>query len=193
MSLKRLFTALTIGLPLVAGASDWTMLKENSRLEFTASYDQTPFDGRFESFDVSLDFDPASPAKAKLEVTVDITTVDTDNTERDEALADSDWFHFESHPRARFLVKGFDAPTNGSFTADGELELKGITRAQRIQFTWRRSGQGAVLDGVAWMDGEADVNRIDYDIGGGDWADPDLIGHWVKVRFHVEFEPRIDP
>ncbi len=171
---------------LQVNAADWVMYSAESKLGFTASYDGGGFSGEFESFEVSLDFDTDSPATAVLEVSVDVTSVNTQNSDRDSALAGSDWFDFDTHPVASYRVSGFQHRGGNDYVANGALTLKGAIRDVPIEFTYTVTEDAVSVRGRAIMAGHAEINRMDFNVGSGDWEDPDLIGHEVYVEFDLK-------
>lgn len=159
-----------------------------SRLNFTATYDQSPFDGRFKDFAVRFWFDPREPAGARLEVTVDVTSVETRNSDRDEALAEAEWFDFANHPEARYTASGVSEGRERAYRTTGDLTLKGITRQVPVEFDWIADSRGARVVGRVVMRGDTEIDRMRFDVGTGEWADPELIGHMVEVRFDLRLE-----
>jgi len=164
---------------------EWIMAPE-STLTFSASYDQEPFFGRFKSFAVHVQFDPKAPEQARLSVTVEVASLDTDNEDRDETLANDDWFDFVRFPQARFTAAGFRSLGGNRYSATGTLDLKGIVHQQPITFRWITDTKNAAhIQGTAEMTGNTVVDRLLFGIGSGDWADTDLIGAKVAVDFDV--------
>jgi polyisoprenoid-binding protein YceI len=66
-------------------------------------------------------------ASSSLEVSVDVTTVDSGHAGRDEHLQSPDYLDSARHPTMTFRSTGFEEGANG-WTVAGELTLKGITR-----------------------------------------------------------------
>ncbi len=179
--------ALLSGLLLNAGwvgAAEWSLDAEASELNFVASYDGEPVNGRFEQFTLMLDFATDVPSLA-LTVDIDLASVDTRNGDRDEALRGSDWFAVKRKANAVYSAKAVERLDDGRWRAAGQLELKGIVRSVPIEFTWETDGNRAQVSGIARMVGDAELNRMNFDVGTGDWADPDVIGHQVDVVFNL--------
>jgi polyisoprenoid-binding protein YceI len=72
------------------------------------------------------------PAGSSLEVTVDVTTVQSGNAGRDEHLQVADYFDSANHPTMTYRSTGFVEGPSG-WTVDGELTLKGTTRPLSLQ------------------------------------------------------------
>src|ERR1700752_5215158 len=79
--------------PAPALARDWSV-REGSRLGFTAAWEGADFDGVFHRFDAAIAFDPKDLAASRFDVKVDVTSADTQSSDRDEALADPEWFDY---------------------------------------------------------------------------------------------------
>ncbi len=182
--LKRMLPfARTLGAVLLvtwAGAgqaADWNVL-ENSRLGFTGTQSGTPFNGRFEQFDAVIHFDEQQLSDSRFEVTIDTTSVNTNSAERDEILSTSDWFHFRQFTDATFKTKSFTQ--NGDrYEALGDLTIRGITREVVLSFTWTAHGEEAKLQGEALLD------RRDFEVGIGEWASDSMVGYDVKVTVEL--------
>src|SRR3546814_14805572 len=67
-------------------------------------------------------------------------------------------------------------------SADGTLELRGVSKPVTLTFTWT-PGAAPVLAG------KATVKRLDFGVGGGDWADTDAIPNEVAVSTRVVLKP----
>ncbi|MEG3191364.1 YceI family protein [Lysobacter sp. D1-1-M9] len=153
-----------------------------STLAFATEYQGEVFVGRFPQFDTRLSFDPQQLATARLEVAITLAGADTDNIERDETLQGHDFFDVARSPVAHFSADRFRSLGDGRYVADGTLTLRGVSRPVALAFTWT-PGERPVLTG------RATVRRLDYGVGGGDWADTDLLPDAVAVSTRVVFVP----
>ena len=100
-----------------------------STLEFTFLQAGAHNKGRFTRFPLSFDFSPASAA-GRLEVTVEMGSLDTGDHERDDTLRSADLFNVAKFPQAHFLATQFNKTTAG-FEALGKLTIRGVTRDTR--------------------------------------------------------------
>ena len=175
-------------LPLFVGcihapswAVDWQINYDQSRLGFIASYDEIDFEGRFEEFLGDIDFDPEAMQDGSFNVSVVISSVNSDSPDRDEGMLTEDWFDSERHPNASFVSSGFESTnTSDAYRASGDLTIKGISAPVVLDFTWTRTGDSARLRG------RSAVKRTDFAIGTGDWETDDTIGFDVTIVFDLE-------
>jgi len=154
------------------------------RLEFSAIQAGAKFTGAFTRFRVALDFDPAHPGQGRLDVTVDVTSIDTQDPERDEVLRSADFFWVEKHPQAVFRAAGFER-AGARWRAAGELTIRGVTQAVPVTFTLAP----AASDGPAVMQGGTTLSRLAFGLGQRDWASTGWVGDAVDVRFELELRP----
>ncbi|GAB3349494.1 YceI family protein [Lysobacter tyrosinilyticus] len=182
------FPRLVLGIALTAAsaispafAADYVQTAGSS-LTFASSYDGEAFSGRFPSFATKFSFDPAKLATSKLDVTIALTGSTTANPERDDTLKGSDFFNVTKFPQARYTATKFRALGGNKFAADGILSLHGVSKPVTLAFTWT-PGAKPVLTG------KAIVKRLDFGIGGGDWADTSTLPNDVAVSTKVVFAP----
>jgi polyisoprenoid-binding protein YceI len=160
-----------------ATAADWKPLS-GSTLGFTGSFQGESFEGRFEKFDAQIRFDPAKLSESRFDVRIDLGTADTQNDDRDVMLRSEDFFDSRKRPEARFVASRFRALGGNRFIADGVLTLNGISKAVPLSFSWIAGAKPA-------LDGEAQLKRLDFAVGSGDWADTELLPNEVKVHTHL--------
>ncbi|MGN6730035.1 MAG: YceI family protein [Rhodanobacteraceae bacterium] len=179
----RIGLALLLLLPLAAHAREWKVDAAHSTLTFTGTYQGESFEGRFKRFDAKVNYDPGDLAHANFDVMVDIASVDTANTERDQALPGKAFFDTAQFPRAHFVTTRFRKATNGQVLADGTLSLRGISKPVTLAVKFAQAGSGATLEV------DTTLRRLDFGIGTGDWSDTSMIGNGVTVRGHLALRP----
>src|SRR5262245_51776467 len=179
---RILFCALcaTVSLPAFA-AREWTP-REGGRLGFVASWEGIEFEGVFHRFDAAVAFDPTDLAGSRFEVKVDVTSADTQSSDRDEGLADPEWFDYAKFPQATFESSSIKSLGEGKYEAAGTLTIKGISHDITFPFAWEEH------DRVAHLKGETMLKRTDYHIGEGEWAEDNTVGFDVRVNVDLTLE-----
>ena len=169
---------LAAGLAPQVLAADY--VQQRGGLSFVGQYQGETFTGLFPGFSTRLQFDPANPAAAKLDVEIPLAGADTRNGERDSTLKGADFFNVARFATARYSAQGFTALGGERYRADGTLQLRGISKPVSLTFTLS-GGDNPVLVG------QAVVKRLDFDIGAGDWADLSIIPNNIDVATRVTF------
>jgi polyisoprenoid-binding protein YceI len=151
-----------------------------SVLEFNFSQAGAQNKGRFKRFTSTFDFSPDNLTASRLEVTVEVATVDSGDQERDDTLRDGELFAVKKFPQAHFSAAQILKTASG-YEAVGKLTLRDATRDLRVPFTFRSaSEQGA---NVGYMSGKTTLKRLDFGVGQGDWKATDQVGNEVGVSF----------
>jgi polyisoprenoid-binding protein YceI len=151
-----------------------------SALEFTFMQAGAQNKGKFTRFPVTFDFAPGNLAGSRLEVTVEIGSLDTGDKERDDTLRSADLFAVAKFPQAHFSASQFVRTASG-FEAVGKLTIRGVTRDARVPFTFRTADEHGVA--VGYMSGKTSIRRLDFGVGQGDWRATDQVGNEVGVSF----------
>lgn len=181
--MKRLATLLALALPFAATAADYAVQPAASTLGFSDTFQGEAFNGHFGQWTAAISYDPANLAGSKFDVEVALASVKTGDKDRDGALPGADFFDVAKFPKAHFVSTGFHQ--NGArVIADGNLTLRGVTKPVSLDVTFKPQGKGATLD-VAGT-----VKRLDFGVGGGDYADTSVIGADVKITAHLQLAPK---
>ncbi len=84
--------------------------------------------GRFNKFDGDFTYDPKQPESAKITMTIDTASVDSNHAERDKHLRSEDFLHVEKFPSAKFISKRIEVLGETQARVHGELTLKDVTK-----------------------------------------------------------------
>ena len=96
--------------------------------------------GKFAKFPVTLDAAADGSAASKLDVTVDMTTMDSGDKDRDDTLRGPDLFSVAKFTQAHFTAIQI-TKTAAGFDALGKLTIRGVTRDQHVLFTLRAANE----------------------------------------------------
>ncbi|MCB1628790.1 MAG: YceI family protein [Xanthomonadales bacterium] len=170
-------SVLALALMGTATAADHRVSAEDSTLAFSGKVDGEAFDGQFHRFYGQIRFDADDLAKTHFAIDIETGSVDTDSSERDEALATPEWFNSALFPAARFEAEGARVDGDG-YRSDGQLTIRGRPRPVSLHYALSEDGSR--------LRGSARLNRIDWGLGGDDWADDEMVAHAVEVRVDVQ-------
>jgi len=94
--------------------------------------------GRFTKFEGQI-VTAEDPLKSEVTATIDMSSVDTANSTRDQHLRTADFFEVEKYPTMSYQSTGI-MPDGDGFLMEGELTLKGVTLP--VQLTLEMNGFG---------------------------------------------------
>lgn len=167
----------------IASAATYSAGPASSRLEFTGVQAGAPFTALFHQFSAAVELDPAAPATAHIEVTIDMKSVDSGDKDRDDTMRGADIFDVAHFPTARYVTRSVTRTATG-FSAVGALTLRGVTKDVPIEFKFASAAAGATLSGTA------ELKRLDFGVGRGDWKNTDWVADAVKVAFTLDLKPK---
>jgi polyisoprenoid-binding protein YceI len=154
-----------------------------SRLEFTGVQAGAPFKGVFHQFTTAVDFDPAALATARIEVTIDMNSADSGDKDRDGTMRGADIFDAAHFPTAHYLTRSVTRTATG-FSAVGALTLRGVTKDVPLEFKFAPGAAGASLSGTA------ELKRLDFGVGRGDWKSTEWVADAVKITFSLNLKAK---
>ena len=97
-------------------------------------------EGRFNRFRGSFDYDEANPANNRVEVEIDVASLDSNHAERDKHLRSARFFDVKKYPKATFVSTAWVDHGDGTATLKGRFTLRGVTRDIELDVT--RMGAG---------------------------------------------------
>jgi polyisoprenoid-binding protein YceI len=156
-------------------AAGWNVAYAKSKLGFTVQWSNEPFSASFKSWKADIDFDPADLAHAHAAVTIDMASEASDEEDFDSGIRGGLGFDTQQFATAKFVTTGFAHKSGNNYVATGNLTIRGVTKPVTLPFTLAVSGK------TAHMTGSAQVMRLDFGIGEGEWAGDTPVSHAVTV------------
>src|SRR5215208_1104803 len=77
--------------------------------------------GRFGGITGAVTLDESNPATSKVDVTIDVSTIDTRQEQRDGHLRSPDFFDVANYPSMHFVSKRIEGDLTDEFTLIGDL------------------------------------------------------------------------
>jgi polyisoprenoid-binding protein YceI len=162
---------------LALAATQWTLQPKQSKLTFVGTQAEAEFEGTFDRFTADIKFDPQDLAGSRFDVKIDMASVNSRDSSRDDTIKSEELFAVKQYPTSHYVADEFTAKGPGKYAAAGKLTLRNVTREVPIEFTFEKK------DGSAWLKGSASLKRLDFGVGQGEWQDTESVGNDVKVRF----------
>lgn len=156
-----LFSAFTL-------APQWSIDSDNSKLTFQIKNMGMWVDGSFDKVSGDVTFNPDDLGNSSVSATVDASSINTDNNQRDTHLRNPDYFEVETYPALSFKSRAFTKGKNGYFVT-GTLTIKDVSKSVTLPFTFEDNT----------FKGSFSINRVDYNVGESSW----VMGDKVNVKF----------
>ncbi|HEU5326924.1 MAG: YceI family protein [Thermomicrobiales bacterium] len=120
--------------------------------------------GRFTKVEGTVELDEANPANSSVVATVDTTSVDTGNAQRDGHLRTDDFFNAEQYPTATFRSTRIEQMDDERAKVYGDLTIRGVTSPVVLDAEFEGQGKDAYGKQRAGFTATTAINRLDYGI-----------------------------
>lgn len=143
--------------------------------------------GSFESFDLTV-VTGEDPKDSSVTASIDITSVNTGQKDRDNHLRTSDFFLADEFPTMTFVSTAFDVKNDEDFTVTGDLTLRGVTKSVVLKGEFG----GIVTDGYGQTKAGATLTtKIDRTDFGVNWnaaleAGGFTLGNDVTITLEIQ-------
>lgn len=164
-ALATAFAAMAIS-PLTQ-AADYVIDTEGAHafIQFRVSHLGYSFvEGRFNTFAGTFSFDDKNVAAAKIELTIDTKSVDSNHAARDKHLRSGDFLNVDKHDKATFVSTKIVPKTAGQFDVVGNFTFNGITKEITINAQKVGEGQDPWGGYRAGFTGTSAINLSDFAI-----------------------------
>jgi len=164
----------------------WKIDPAHTGVTFTAEYmSVTDVEGKFTEFFGTVFTTGTSFDGAEVNMTIQASSIDTDNDKRDGHLQSEDFLYVEKYPEIKFKSLSFIKETGDNYKVRGALTIRGITKTEVFDVIHKgtidmgdQERAGFTLTGT--------INRFDY---GVDWsksfAKGLVVGEEIKIKCDV--------
>jgi polyisoprenoid-binding protein YceI len=144
-------------------AGTWAIDPVHSEVSFVVRHMMvSKVRGRFDKFEGTF-VTAEDPLSSSVTAKVDLTSINTGQEQRDAHIRSADFFEVEKYPEMTFTSTGIKSGEEG-FILEGDLTLKGVTKA--VAFNLELSGFGPDAYGGtrAGFSASTQINRLDYGV-----------------------------
>ena len=176
----------TTALPLAVG--DWRVDPAHSSVTFAIRHlGLSKVRGRFDDFDATLSVGHHLD-DTHIDAVVTMSSINTNNADRDAHLQSSDFFAVETNPTMQFRSTRITPRADG-YLMQGELTIKGITRSIELPVDFLGS-ENTDTEAHAGFSAVGELRRSDYGIKFGllpMGADGLAMADLVKFELDLQF------
>lgn len=139
--------------------------------------------GTFDDFTGTFSYDPENPSESSVDVTVDVSSLDTAHAERDKHILSSDFLDASKYPQATFESTGFEPTGEGEGELSGELTLHGQTQPITMHVEHIGGGEDPWGGYRQGFEGSTTLEPADYGIDMSKYPEP-----MRQLELYVTFE-----
>lgn len=149
--------------------------------------------GRFTGVDGTVHI-AADLTASTIDVTVDMATVESGWTPRDDSLRSAHWFDVDRHPTARFRSTAITLDGTGG-TVTGDLTIRGVTHPVVLDVEYLGSAHDPWGNDRAAFRATTAVNREDFGVTNAMALDSGrlLVSKRIQLELELELIRQADP
>jgi polyisoprenoid-binding protein YceI len=171
-------------------ASTWSLDKSHSSVKFSVQHLViSEVEGTFKMFDGNVASPASDFSNAKVNFTVDVASINTDDEKRDGHLKSDDFFNTEKFPKMSFTSTSFKKVKGNIYTLEGNLTIRDVTKKVKFAVVYGGTVKDPWGNTKAGFKATGKVNRKEY---GLKWnalteAGGAVVGDDVNMVINVEF------
>jgi polyisoprenoid-binding protein YceI len=192
--MKRLISFFIVAVlmaPLNLFASTWIIDSDHTTAQFKVKHLMiSNVKGVFEKVSGTLTLDDKDISRSKVDVVINIASVNTNIKKRDDHLRSADFFDAATFPTMIFTSSKVEQTGIGKLKVSGNLTIKGVTKpvvldvdglTSEIKDPWGNTRRGASAT--------TSVNRKDFGVNWSGKMDNGgaVVGEDVSIQLEVEF------
>lgn len=167
----------------------WNFDKAHSFVHFTVKHMViSEVEGQFTKFDGEIKTTKNDFSDAKINFTVNINSVSTDNEKRDNHLKSADFFDVAKYPKMTFVSTSIENISDGKYNLKGNLTLHGVTKPITLKMTYDGTIKDPWGNTRAGLKVSGTINRINFGLKYNSTMEAGglLIGEDVNISRKVE-------
>jgi polyisoprenoid-binding protein YceI len=143
----------------------WTVDKAHSNVKFTVTHMMvSDVDGVFKNYDATIVANKPDFSDAKVQVTIQTSSITTDNEKRDQDISSPDFFDVATYPTMTFVSTGISKSSDKHYKLKGNLMLHGVTKPVEFILWYRGTTQSNKLDDAGFQL-TGTIKRSDFNLG----------------------------
>ena len=142
----------------------WTVDQAHSNVKFTVTHlVVSEVEGSFKLFDGAMENSKADLSDARINFSVDVNSINTDNEKRDGHLKSDDFFAADKYPQMKFTSTSMKAVGDNKYKLAGNLTIRDVTKPVVFDVTY---GGSVAAMGTTKLGFKAQttINRFDYNL-----------------------------
>jgi len=173
-----------------ATTTKWVLDPMHSEVQFKVKHLViSTVSGFFKSFEGSLETENDDFEDAKISFALNIDSIDTNQTQRDEHLKSPDFFDAAQYPQITFSSTSFKKTDDDEFELVGDLTIKGVTKQVKLNAEFGGSTDDFYGNTKAGFEVTGKINRKDFGLtwDGVTEAGSIVVGEEIKLTINVQF------
>jgi len=174
----------------MATATKWVLDPMHSEVQFKVKHLViSTVSGFFKSFEGELITENDDFTGAEIDFSLDIDSIDTNQSQRDGHLKSAEFFDAETYPKITFKSTSFTKAGDDEYKLAGDLTIKGITKRVTLAVEFGGAATDFYGNTKAGFEITGKINRKEFGLtwDGVTEAGSIVLGEDIKLLINVQF------
>jgi polyisoprenoid-binding protein YceI len=148
---------------VISAQTNWGVDASHSNVRFSVSHLViSEAEGNFKTFDGKVTSTGNDFNDAKVEFSIDVNSINTDNEGRDKHLKGDDFFNAEKYPKMTFKSTSFKKVDGKKYILTGDLTIRDVTKSVTFDVNHMGVTKDPWGNTKAGFKATSSINRKDY-------------------------------
>ena len=144
-------------------AQTWGFDKTHSQIKFAVTHLViSEVEGEFTSFEGKVVSESEDFSGASVEFSAQVSSIDTENEQRDGHLQSPDFFNAAEYPTLSFVSSSFEKKSGNKYELKGELTMHGVTKPITLDVTYGGTVKDPYGNTKAGFKLRGELSRFEY-------------------------------
>ena len=162
--MKQLVLVLALLGSTALAADTWNVDTRHSGVNFSVRNFFVPVEGSLKLQEGKIVFDAANLSASSVSAVIAVTTINTQDADRDQHLNNDDFFITAKFPTASFKSTKWEAAGVNQFTVTGDLTIKEVTKPVTLAVSLLGTGAGNRGRTISGWQATTKINRKDWGV-----------------------------
>ncbi|MCB0194411.1 MAG: polyisoprenoid-binding protein [Anaerolineae bacterium] len=168
----------------------WQLDKAHSSVEFSVRHMMiSKVRGRFEDFEVTVNFDENNPADTTVDATIEVASINTREPQRDGHLKSPDFFNADAYPTMTFKSTKVEKVDDNHAKLTGDLTIQNVTKPVTLDVAYEGKAKNPFTGGeTVGFTANGKISRKEWGMTWNQALETGGIMVGDEVTIHLEVE-----
>lgn len=170
-------------------STKWVLDPTHSELGFKIKHLMiSNVSGSFKSFQADVETEETDFSTSRIHLSADMTSISTNNGQREAHLQTSDFFEVEKYPELKFTSTNMEKIDDDTYTLHGDLTLKGVTRTVKLNVEYNGVTKDPWGDERAGFVVTGKIKRTDWGVNFNNVLETGgvMLGEEVRINSEIQ-------
>lgn len=167
----------------------WQIDEVHTHISFSARHMMVSnVRGQFRKYRGTAEVDPVDFTRSKFVGEVDVASIDTGNSQRDDHLRTDDFFDAPNHPKITFESTRIEPKGDSEYVVHGDLTIRGVKKPVALDVEFLGVSKNPWGKTVTGLSARGTVNRKDWGVNYNALLEAGGVAVSEKVKIEIDAE-----